>query len=1358
MSKSIKVYKSPCSSYTIVEYRNDSLLFEESFAFQLGIKEKEKLLKKCTKEADLYGCLGVLSVKKDEKCLVGVTSCQSIGKLFDNEIYQITDVTFISLNSKETSSSSTSEIKRLMTSGSFYFASPISQVEKGNQYQTNFNLTRGLQYQNDVNCNQFCWNRQLLKYFTSRGLQSSKWCINVMCGGISIKTAYLMGGKQARILVVSRLSCNRVGTRFNTRGADHDGYVANFVESEQIIIANEKWCSFTQVRGSVPLLWEQPGLNVGSHKVKISLDQNISQSVYEKNMMSLEDKYGKCCIVNLLGSRGGESELTKSFQGHHEKSSYKEIFPFINFDYHTEIRSKKNPSYEKIKSLICPYLEEFGIYIGNSNGESTIQSGVLRVNCLDCLDRTNSLQTYIGVLKSAHQLKMIGFNESEKSKLMEILKQNWQKSGDLISKMYAGTSALDGSKDDKVGRIKDGAKSMTRAIQNNFLDQGKQGAIHQLLKLQIYEDLTPNVNQLFLIRDLLTTPQFLNSSEKILKEIVYRAEEFIELEKVRVAVGTWNVNGGKQLRSPACKDQTLTDWLFPLKKNEYCVACYNFSAEQDDDLGFDVGQLIIIDETLEGGDWLRGRKVTDACNHVIDEKSGMFPLAYVKIMTSPYVVIHQFDAEQNEDLQLYEGEVVDVTSQHDDWLNGKIWRENDETAGMFPANHVKNLCPSIDIFALGFEEMVELNAGNIVNTSLTNQKDWEEELLKTIQLETRDEFSLLASEQLVGVCLFVFVRKPLYPHVRDVSISTTKTGLGGTTGNKGGVAVSLLLRHSSICFVCSHLAAGQSQVSERNSDYSDISTNLTFAKGRKLFNHDYVFWCGDFNYRIDLPNNTAKQLIVEQNWNELKAHDQLIKEKAQGNVFKGFKEGEIKFAPTYKYDLFSDVYDTSEKCRCPAWTDRVVYWKNNPEYQDSTLLEISSNQVDDKIVSYTRAELNTSDHRPVMAILDVHLKSIISEAERSRVYDEVCNEVEPSHQAVFIHINEQSAFRDDSFYYSFLKHNDIERPNIAKYFPHGVLVAFKENEQYDKIIQLDRCVYCNDVIRVSPYTGKLTSEWKEVSEEKAPPPTVTFSQKSEIPVRPPLPPPPSVTSRPGPPPDNSPPQFAPPPLKTATSFSDLTFPEIPSDFGLCGSLESTKKVLPTRPAPPLKPRVKKNVENYGDVTIVPVPQPPKRKPKSKRKAPPPPQTASKPSLQNFPTSRKPVSAPPKLPTPKTVIKNFQTPPLNAGCQNPVFLPPPPTSQRRGSKKQLITPYAPAVSIATQPVQNLIDGPQETIKSTETLADDFFGSLLVSTETTQMPPPLLPTTPLVPTSVAPQNNNNKEFKNSFSTNFTDFTFP
>ena len=46
-------------------------------------------------------------------------------------------------------------------------------------------------------------------------------------------------------------------------------------------------------------------------------------------------------------------------------------------------------------------------------------------------------------------------------------------------------------------------------------------------------------------------------------------------------------------------------------------------------------------------------------------------------------------------------------------------------------------------------------------------------------------------------------------------------------------------------------------------------------------------------------------------------------------VFRGFEEGQVNFAPTYKYDLFCDDYDTSEKKRTPAWTDRVL-WRRQP--------------------------------------------------------------------------------------------------------------------------------------------------------------------------------------------------------------------------------------------------------------------------------------------------------------------------------------------------------------------------------------------------------------------------------------------
>ena len=54
-----------------------------------------------------------------------------------------------------------------------------------------------------------------------------------MCGGVELKTVYA-GAKQAKAMVISRLSCERAGTRFNVRGVNDDGHVANFVETEQV--------------------------------------------------------------------------------------------------------------------------------------------------------------------------------------------------------------------------------------------------------------------------------------------------------------------------------------------------------------------------------------------------------------------------------------------------------------------------------------------------------------------------------------------------------------------------------------------------------------------------------------------------------------------------------------------------------------------------------------------------------------------------------------------------------------------------------------------------------------------------------------------------------------------------------------------------------------------------------------------------------------------------------------------------------------------------------------------------------------------------------------------------------------------
>ena len=144
-----------------------------------------------------------------------------------------------------------------------------------------------------------------------------------------------------------------------------------------------------------------------------------------------------------------------------------------------------------------------------------------------------------------------------------------------------------------------------------------------------------------------------------------------------------------------------------------------------------------------------------------------------------------------------------------------------------------------DIYAIGFEEMVDLNAKNIVNASGENAKDWAEELRKILNRDKDVTYSLITYQQLVGVCLYIFVRPHLANSIRDVMIDEVKTGMGGTTGNKGDVALSFTYASTSFCFVCSHFAAGQNQVNERNNDYSDAIKRIEFDNVGELLAISY---------------------------------------------------------------------------------------------------------------------------------------------------------------------------------------------------------------------------------------------------------------------------------------------------------------------------------------------------------------------------------------------------------------------------------------------------------------------------------------------------------------------------------------
>lgn len=76
-------------------------------------------------------------------------------------------------------------------------------------------------------------NQSLHLHLKHYGVNCDDWLLRLMCGGVEVRTIYA-GHKQAKACIFSRLSSERAGTRFNVRGTNDDGQVANFVETEQV--------------------------------------------------------------------------------------------------------------------------------------------------------------------------------------------------------------------------------------------------------------------------------------------------------------------------------------------------------------------------------------------------------------------------------------------------------------------------------------------------------------------------------------------------------------------------------------------------------------------------------------------------------------------------------------------------------------------------------------------------------------------------------------------------------------------------------------------------------------------------------------------------------------------------------------------------------------------------------------------------------------------------------------------------------------------------------------------------------------------------------------------------------------------
>lgn len=278
---------------------------------------------------------------------------------------------------------------------------------------------------------------------------------------------------------------------------------------------------------------------------------------------------------------------------------------------------------------------------------------------------------------------------------------------------------------------------------------------------------------------------------------------------------------------------------------------------------------------------------------------------------------------------------------------------------------------SYDIYVTGFQEVVPLSAKSVLGweKKMVFAK-WNSIIRRTLNARL-GSFRCIVSKQMVGIMVSVWVKDDILPFIHHPSVSCVGCGVLGCLGNKGSVSVRFSLHETSLCIVCCHLASGAREGDEmlRNSNAMEIISRTIFPSGpslhlpTKMNDHERVIMLGDLNYRISLPEEETRALVLQEEWGILLEKDQLKVEMMKGGAFEGWHEGEINFLPTYKYFPNSDEYYGSrrgQKClkkRAPAWCDRII-WHGRGLRQ----------------TGYDRCEFRHSDHRPVRATFTVEFE------------------------------------------------------------------------------------------------------------------------------------------------------------------------------------------------------------------------------------------------------------------------------------------------------------------------------------------------------------------------------------------------
>ncbi len=309
--------------------------------------------------------------------------------------------------------------------------------------------------------------------------------------------------------------------------------------------------AYVQTRGSVPAYWAEINTLKYTPKLQIRAIESAlpaARAHFEEQIRLYGDNY----LVNLVNQKGREMPVKHAYEQVVERlvsspalervtadertdekfrtidtASTPSQSPFdrlhyIYFDYHAETKGMQMQRAYLLVERLRDALQAQGYFrAADMPGTSrrgheglrlevrALQTSVVRTNCMDCLDRTNVVQSMLARHTLERQLTEAGLlapgGRLQDDAAFELLFRNlWADNADVVSRSYSGTGAMKTDvtrlgKRTKGGALQDGNVAVTRYCKNNFLDGPRQDAFD--LFLGVYQPPAGGMGATFIFAD-----------------------------------------------------------------------------------------------------------------------------------------------------------------------------------------------------------------------------------------------------------------------------------------------------------------------------------------------------------------------------------------------------------------------------------------------------------------------------------------------------------------------------------------------------------------------------------------------------------------------------------------------------------------------------------------------------------------------------------------------------------------------------------------------------------------------------------------------------------------------------------------